>query len=412
MLRNRSLFSLVAVLGLTACSPADYKLDDKPDSGGILPQQCPEGQLECTGNPDSPAMTCRCRAVFECPTPEKCDRDRPVPPGGGSWTCTWQEFKYTCTSTDVQEVPGGAGWSCFKSEQGVTCTTTPIVPGNGSWICKVVGSTLTCEKKPTGTGGYTCTADGKLCTKGDLPPGGGNWKCHQSTQGGAPSWICVGDSTTPPGGGGWTCVKLDEFNQWRCERPGEDHPPGGGNYQCVKGSEFGGTKCELVPTTTDKDACKIGEVMWCDGLQYCGWGQVSCDPATGKWKTTVSSSGKVVLDCQELANGARPNTVCACYHFYFNPVCCERADCVVPSGTKPQVCAPSAGGLCDYCNPHKPECKGTGAKCIVSNAHETFCGELCGAQKPCPAGYQCMVVKPVGGQSTNQCVPADFSCYF
>jgi hypothetical protein len=410
---RETTLSLFAAAALAACSPMELTPPDKADGGGPPVQQCPEGQLECTGDPDNGSLVCRCKAVFECPTSEKCERDAPVPPGGGHWDCSWQEFKYTCTSTDVKEVPGGTGWGCVETEQGVTCTTTPVAPdGSGSWGCKVVGGTLVCEKKPTGTTGWQCTPDGKVCTQGgeSLPPGGGSWKCHSSQKGGALVWICVGDSPQPPGGGGWTCVKVDELGGYRCERPVEQ-PPGGGSYQCVMGSELGGTRCELVPTNTKKSTCQIGEVMWCDGLTYCGWGQVTCDPATGTWKTKIVG-GQEVLDCYELANAERPNTVCACYHFYFNPACCERPDCVVPSGTKPQVCPPSAGGLCDYCNPKSPECKGVGAKCIVSNAHETFCGELCSAQKPCPAGYQCMVVKLAGGQSTNQCVPADFSCYF
>jgi len=196
--------------------------------------------------------------------------------------------------------------------------------------------------------------------------------------------------------------------------------PGGGWYSCVKGSEFNGTQCEKVPTEptpptpTPKpgDTCVIGEKMWCDGLQYCGWGQVMCDPKTNKWKTKLDSNGKEILDCNELATGERPNTVCACFHFFFNPSCCERPDCIVPPGTNGQICPASAGGLCDYCNPQKSECKEAQAKCIVTNAHETFCGRLCSTTAPCPNGYQCMVVKLNGGQSTNQCVPADYSCYY
>jgi len=405
---------LVAALALAACAPADYNPTPKTDTGIIPPNTCPEGQLQCTGDPDDGTLVCRCSGVFECPTPEKCETASPVPPGGGTWSCSWQEFKYTCTSTDVLTPPGSGSWSCFKNEQGgVTCVSTSLAPdGSGTWTCTVVGDTLECTKKPDGEGNWKCTADKKQCTEGSesLPPGGGNWKCHQTLKDGKPTWVCVGDSTSVPGGGGWTCVKLSEPITYRCEKEVEA-PPGGGNYQCMMGSEFGGTKCEEVPTKPIGSTCLVGEVKWCDGLDYCGWGQVACDPKTGKWKTKLVN-GKVVEDCYELGDGARPNTVCACYHFYFNAACCERPDCVVPSGTKPQVCPPSAGGLCDYCNPEKPECKATGAKCIISNAHETFCGVPCSANVPCPAGYQCQVVKPFGGQPTNQCVPVDHSCYF
>ena len=44
----------------------------------------------------------------------------------------------------------------------------------------------------------------------------------------------------------------------------------------------------------------------------------------------LNVNGKVMLDCQEsMAKGKVPNTVCACYHFFFNPACCERKDCIM-----------------------------------------------------------------------------------
>jgi hypothetical protein len=206
-------------------------------------------------------------------------------------------------------------------------------------------------------------------------------------------------------------VKKAEFEQWQCTKPVDvpEPPPGGMEWQCTASAEFG-IQCYLVKKKKG-DECIVGEKMWCDGLLYCGWGQVECDPATGKWKKTIKN-GKEVLDCTELKNQERPNTVCACYHFYFNPMCCERPDCIIPSGSKPQICAPSKGGLCDYCNPQKPECKQPDSRCVITNDHETFCGQGCGAGKPCPAGYQCMAYKLSNGLPTNQCVPSDFSCYF
>jgi hypothetical protein len=304
-------------------------------------------------------------------------------------------------------------------------------------MCKVEGDKLVCERSdappppPGGGGTWKCETDketGKTtCTKtdsgGGLPPGGGNWKCNLTSKNGVPTWVCYGTSSggTPPGGNGWTCVPAAN-NQWKCEKPQDsgDYPPGGGWYSCVKGSEFNGTKCEKVPSEPTPptpqpkpgDKCLINGTMWCDGLQYCGWGQVKCDPKTGKWETKLDANGKEILNCQELATGERPNTVCACFHFFFNPACCERPDCIVPDGSKGQICPPSKGQLCDYCNPMKSECKEPDAKCIVTNAHETFCGQYCGGGKQCPSGYQCMVVKLQGGQSTNQCVPADYSCYY
>lgn len=149
--------------------------------------------------------------------------------------------------------------------------------------------------------------------------------------------------------------------------------------------------------------------MWCDGLVYSGWGQVECDPATGMWKAKVVN-GKTYIDCREsLAGGKVPATPCACYHFFFNPACCETPGCVVPAGSSGQICPPSPGELCDYCNPLNPGCK-PDAKCIVTNSHESFCGQSC-ESAPCPAGFNCMSIKLKTGDTTQQCVPADLSCF-
>lgn len=155
--------------------------------------------------------------------------------------------------------------------------------------------------------------------------------------------------------------------------------------------------------------CSPGQRMWCDGLVYDGWGLVDCDSQTGRWKTKVVN-GKTVIDCREdLAAGRRPSTLCACYHFFTNFGCCERPSCILEPGESGQICPPSPGGLCDYCNPLSPECK-PGAACVTSNSHESFCAGDCAAT-PCPAGYDCMMVKLKAG-TTRQCVPSDLSCYY
>jgi len=157
--------------------------------------------------------------------------------------------------------------------------------------------------------------------------------------------------------------------------------------------------------------CAPGQRMWCDGPVYDGWGLVECDPATGHWKTTVVN-GKTTIDCREdLAAGTRPNTLCACYHLFTNFSCCERPDCILEPGESGQICPPSPGKLCDYCNPLQPECVETDAKCVTTNSHESFCARLCSAAAPCPSGYVCMTIKLKQG-STQQCVPSDFSCYY
>lgn len=425
--------TFVVTLSLAGCG-ADMAQTEGPGGPGTgTNTQCPADKMICTGDPDTGTLKCTCNDLWDCSkNPVKCTQPTPTPdgvPGGNGWQCSWAEFKYTCTKKgpDNGVPPGGSGWSCVYDKEygGWKCTENPPVPNGASkWSCTVANGKLECVEvpgtKPPPGGGNTwdCTKDasGKMiCTTGDLPPGGGNWKCSQITKAGVPTWVCVGDSTgnPPPGGNGWNCVKMEnEFDKWKCEKPADTPPtapPGGGSYQCVKGTEFGGTKCEEVPPKKGDDLCLINEKMWCDGLQYCGWGQVVCDPATGKWKTKTLN-GKQILDCQELADGSRPNTVCACYHFFFNPACCERPDCIVPSGTKGQICPKSQGGLCDYCNPMQSECQ-AGGKCIVTNNHETFCGQACSPTQPCPNLYNCMTVKTQVG-TVNQCVPADFSCYF
>jgi len=252
--------------------------------------------------------------------------------------------------------------------------------------------------------------------------GGSNWKCNKASKNGVATWICYGEvqpGAAPPGQYGWNCKKVKEEaskETWRCMRVdgSGDRPPGGGYWACAKGTEFQGTLCEKVtgqpkmpPLHGGK--CMPGTRMWCDGLSYGSWGQVMCQP-NGKWATTMIN-GKQILDCQSLMDGRRPNTACACYHFYFNPNCCERPDCIVPTGSKGQLCKKSAGKLCDHCNPVKPECSGKDSKCLVTNSHETFCGTLCDITGDCPVGYKCLTVKLKVG-TTKQCVPADYSCFY
>ena len=167
-----------------------------------------------------------------------------------------------------------------------------------------------------------------------------------------------------------------------------------------------------APTPQPSDSCKTGQRRWCDGLDYDGWGQVDCDPSTGKWRTKIDDAGQLVLDCRDsLAAGRRPDTLCACYHYFFSPDCCERPARVLPDGTDGQICPPSAGGLCSTCNPQANDCIEPGAKCIITSAHETFCGRLCDTTA-CPSGYTCMTVKLAGNQTSQQCVPEDLSCFY
>lgn len=443
----------LSLLGCKGDLPGDYvppgtENSDDPWAACTDPQKCcPEGQLKCKGNPDG-VVICTCQDLWDCSKdPDKCVGEAPTPDGSGEWDCTWTEFKYVCKKKGSKSQPpnGGSDWNCtWNSKEFVWECVRKFPPnpsnkpgGAGVWKCTLKQDDgkwyLECVRDggtpPPTTGGGVWDCVGGICTKkdenGGLPPGGGNWKCHLTTRNGKKVWVCVGEGnpSNPPGGGGWNCKQVGTEGGktlYKCEKPEgtKDQPPGGGYWSCVKGSEFGGTKCEKVdkpptppgPEPKPGQKCKVGDRMWCDGLVYCGWGQVMCDPKTNTWKTTTIN-GKTMLDCKEsLAGGKVPNTVCACYHYFYNPACCERTDCIVPPGTSGQVCPKSKGKLCDYCNPQKPECVEPGAKCIVTNAHETFCGRSC-ASKPCPAGYTCMTVKLKIGK-TKQCVPSDYSCYY
>lgn len=435
-----SLVSMLTILGCQGELPADVPRTPDPYAPCTDKQRCCATEnLDCKGGMDLTGVTCTCRGLWDCSkNPSKCEADLPDPDGTGGWGCTWTEFLYQCSKKGSKgTAPDGYNnWSCkfLDAESKWVCKRNKIPnPTNGPnglgvWKCKPVGDKLACERgvtpPPCCGGSWSCKGD--LCTKkdptGGLPPGGGTWKCHLMIDAnGKKLWVCAGSSATPPGGGGWTCHQLKtEFGKtiYSCKKPHGpgDVPPGGGWYSCVKGTEFGGTKCVKVPKNPappDPEkggTCKVGERLWCDGLIYCGWGQVECDPTTGKWKMKTVNN-KQMLDCTEKkAGGKVPSTVCACYHTYYNPGCCERSDCIVPPGTSGQVCKPSPGKLCDPCNPMNPECKGAGAKCVVTNSNETFCGQDC-SSKPCPAGYTCVTAQQKG-VFFKQCIPADGSCYY
>ena len=416
---------------------------------------CPADKMVCTGEPDT-GIVCSCSDLWDCSLdPNKCSQEAPTPPGGGDWGCTWNEFVYRCTKTGSEsDAPdGGSDWNCTwqASEGSWTCTKNGHPPnptnnpiGAARWTCLLQGSQLVCSKKGSGPPpptpgpitGWTCTdpTTGQPCapgsgadctcqqeqTGGGLPPGGANWKCNKVNLGGKLTWVCYGEvppGGSPPGGGGWDCIEVgpqDGQVLWKCVKPDDasDHPPGGGFFSCMKGSEFNGTRCEKVdqpptPIPLPGQTCVPGQKMWCDGLQYCGWGQVTC-AQNGSWPTTTIN-GKTVIDCQELGDGKRPNTTCACYHYFFNPACCERPDCLVPAGSQGQTCPKSAGKLCDYCNPQLNDCAEAGAYCLVTNTMETFCGKGCTVDGDCPKDYRCLAL---ANKPNKQCIPSDFSCYY
>jgi hypothetical protein len=273
---------------------------------------------------------------------------------------------------------------------------------------------------------------------GGLPAGGRNWRCNArlvptSERGWDTEqvvWVCFGESDplgTPEASTGWACAPVAHLGSrlLRCQKPDgpEDVPPGGVNsywcgreravpqpacHACAKGNAVGGTQCELVQHPPG-GLCIPGQRQWCDGPVYDGPAQQLCYAASGQ-----DPGPGEFGPCQELAAPFQPNTLCACYHFFFDHTCCERLDCVVPrfvDGKPGQVCPPSPGQLCDYCNPTTPECTEAGARCLVTNAHETFCGQRCSPSEPCPSNFMCVEVKVSGGVTSQQCVSQDLSCY-
>jgi len=315
---------------------------------------CPQSEMVCYGDPDK-GVVCTCTSLWDCSkNPKKCEQDMQTP-GGGTWECKWTESEYVCTGKpDSGSPPSGKnGWSCNFDVL------------KGKWVCKKTPPPNP-SNKPDGSSVWDCEVDNELdkitCErKDDVPPGGSGGSA---------------DAGVPPGSGADSGAPSPDT--------GSGGPPSTGNKECVPGTK-----------------------KWCDGLQYCGWGQVVCGP-DGKWKRKFFGFGP--LDCQELADGRRPNTKCACYHTFFNTECCETPDCIVPAGTNGQICPASPGQLCDYCNPLKPECKETGSHCIISSSNETFCGKGCGSGQACPTGYQCMSLT-IKGSPTKQCVPTDLSCF-
>ena len=443
MKRLSIFFWLLVSVTATGCSDRPVDLGPNTDAGVIPspdaedPADCSPGKLVCSSVVD--LHYCRCEWVCP-PGTGTCHNRRPTPKGGG-WTCAWvNEYKYTCTAAGSKAQPPDMGhqWYCVWDDKAISwkCVkvVTPVPPGKGSWTCKVNNTrrSLTCTLKndypDPDPATWSCKQTGgrMFCQKkggnGGLPQGGHNWKCNKASKNGVPTWFCYGQTApgdNAPGQDGWKCVKVKTEPgkvTWRCERADgpADSPPGGGYWACVKGSEYLGTLCEKVPGQPGPPPpyggkCAPGSRMWCDGLNYSSWGQATCLPG-GQWETTVIN-GKKMLKCLDLATGRRPNTACACYHFYFNPNCCERPDCVVPTGSNGQLCPKSPGKLCDHCNPMKPECTGDGSQCVVTNAHETYCATLCATGADCPSGYKCLTVKLKQG-TTKQCIPADYSCYY
>jgi hypothetical protein len=416
------LLGTTLILALASCT-GDNAMEGGTGSGKnticTSGQSCckPE-EITCSGSPDG-KMVCGCYKSWDCTAavkPEKCTQNGDTPDGTTGWSCRVQGDKEYCTRSGSTAPAGKNGWICTVTGGSIECSRTTNTPdGSSTWGCSYEQEFKTCLQQgsttptptptpnPTpGQGQWICDKDSlgnTVCKKSGegMPTGGGNWLCFWK-QG---TITCEGESSTPPGGGSWTCTENKEMDKWRCTRPttSDDTPPGGGSWSCVSGSEFGGEQCTQAPPTPSGAECVPGQQRWCDGEVYCSYGIQVCKK-DGTWEDK----------CVEAPEGRRPNTVCACYYFFFNKACCETPDCILPPGTNGQVCPASKGQYCDYCNPIKPECVGAGSKCILGTNHETFCGQDCAGGKGCPTGSKCAQAKSQG-KTYYQCVPNDGSCY-
>jgi hypothetical protein len=159
--------SAIVLLLLGGCTREPIPSDAGPRSDVVAPcapctdpaRCCPAEELICYEGGES--LICLCLGLWECPSPERCRKSVPTPPGGGEWSCTWTELEYTCTRAVPGGLPGpnpstlahGKGWSCRWAEaaHGWTCTREPPNPCNGpegaaAWRCAVEGEMLACSR--------------------------------------------------------------------------------------------------------------------------------------------------------------------------------------------------------------------------------------------------------------------------
>lgn len=113
---------------------------------------CAPNEKVCTGDPDN-GLVCKCYKVWDCDNPKKCEAPL-LPPGDGSWSCTWSKSALTCTGGSASKPPTGSnGWTCKKNANGTfTCTASPPNPSNKPqgttvWSCVVTNGLVVCERK-------------------------------------------------------------------------------------------------------------------------------------------------------------------------------------------------------------------------------------------------------------------------
>jgi hypothetical protein len=258
---------------------------------------CSAADIICVGDPDN-NPTCKCSTLWECPNPKKCFQDKPVPPGGGTWSCSWSESGYTCEGNPPKAPAGGAGWSCSfngaKNAWVCTKSTTPNPTnkpgGTAYWKCKVEGAKLTCERPdtpnptppppppPPGKKENNCgdgidnDGDGKVdCKDEDCP------NCKPTPPPSCPPGVECCDGKDNDGDG-----KIDEGNV--CDGVAEPCPPGayqscdcycGVHRKCQTNGTWGPCKVDgngscAVAKVTSQSQCPQGS--YCDyGKCVFGW---------------------------------------------------------------------------------------------------------------------------------------------
>ncbi|MBI2895192.1 MAG: hypothetical protein HYY06_16680 [Deltaproteobacteria bacterium] len=419
-------FAIATILGLmgSACGEDDgFDVGECRGSncGGEGEGECVDGEVESTlgyycCDPDL-QTACECPDYWVCTEAcgggggggKTCSQEFPDAPGGSQgWAeCTEQEGLITCTGDADTYIDDGSdfGWQCETSGEFVVCTreTTdedyPDEGGGEGWTCYWNEGQRICEYRDQGEWECYELADGSTECRNDNPPSpdGGDWECffdNGADGSGDDAYLCDGHPDSPDDGadGGFDCfTEQDLYERCRDETP--EYPDEGGDqaWDCYT-DEFGALICtdgeyegggEDVP-------CPIGGQRWCDGPTYCSWGKQLCQPDF-TWGPCLEEDGD------------RPNNSCACRHFYFDPVCCETQDCVIPADhTEPTVCE-SDGGLCGYCN-NDDDC--TDGLCLEDGLGATLCGSYCTADDECPEGFRCAPIRDYfGNVITSNCAP-------
>src|SRR5262249_12393437 len=146
-----------------------------------------------------------------------------------------------------------------------------------------------------------------------------------------------------------------------------------------------------------------GTKKWCDGNNFCSWGQQECEvDLVGSLFAghTVYHWGVCVEGNPRNPPNPAPNTTCSCYYpFSYNPQCCENPATCIVQGERQTPCGANLpgtdgqpGGLCAPCG-NDSDCGGTdsGKVCVRQrhsvadtpngggnlNTVEQFCSRAC-----------------------------------